>query len=220
MRSRSLSRADDLAARFEVSVRTIYRDIAHLQASGLPIEGAPGVGYVLRPGFDLPSLTFTHDQLDALAIGLAFVEASHDPALASAAREVRAAVQAGLPDPETRRLADAPYFTLFHAPAPPHAAALRRAVRERRTLAMVYEDGRGRRSERRVRPLALWSLPECWTFTGWCEARGDFRTFRFDRIAELTVTENRFEDEPGRTLEAFFAKEGRGPSETERRPPD
>jgi predicted DNA-binding transcriptional regulator YafY len=89
MRSRGLSRADDLAAHFEISVRTVYRDIAHLQASGLPIEGEAGVGYLLRPGFDLPSMTFTHDQVEALAVGLSFAESLDDPALAAAAREAR-----------------------------------------------------------------------------------------------------------------------------------
>ncbi|MEM9505738.1 MAG: HTH domain-containing protein, partial [Cyanobacteria bacterium P01_E01_bin.43] len=73
MRANGLSRAEDLADTLEVSVRTIYRDVAHLQGSGLPIEGEAGVGYLLRPGFDLPSMTFTHEQMDALALGLKFV---------------------------------------------------------------------------------------------------------------------------------------------------
>ena len=107
MRARDLSRSQDLAAHFEVSVSTIYRDIAHLQASGLPIEGEAGVGYVLRPGFDLPSMTFTHDQIEALAVGLSFVERTGDPALIAAAQEARAKLQAGLPDPEERRLSHA-----------------------------------------------------------------------------------------------------------------
>lgn len=76
MRVRGVSRADDLAAFFEVSVRTIYRDIAHLQASGLPIDGEAGVGYLLRPGFDLPIVTFTYEQVDALAVGLSLPKAS------------------------------------------------------------------------------------------------------------------------------------------------
>ncbi len=94
MRTRDVIRGAELAERFEVSLSTIYRDIAHLQASGLPIEGEAGIGYLLRPGFDLPNMTFTHDQVDALAIGLSFVERTGDPALASAAHEVRAMIQA------------------------------------------------------------------------------------------------------------------------------
>ena len=112
MRTHDVCRAADLAEQFEVGIATIYRDIAHLQASGLPIEGEAGVGYLLRPGFDLPNVTFTHDQIDALAVGLSFVERTGDAALASAAREARAKIQAGLPAPEERKLADAPYFSL------------------------------------------------------------------------------------------------------------
>lgn len=104
LRSRNISRAEDLAATFEISVRTIYRDIAHLQASGLPIEGEAGVGYILRPGFDLPALTFTFEQIDALAVGLSFVEAAGDLSLSLAAKEVRAKLQAALPRPDQRKL--------------------------------------------------------------------------------------------------------------------
>ena len=158
---RALIRADDLTETFEVSVRTIYRDIAHLQASGVPIEGEAGVGYVLRPGFNLAPVTFTHDQLDALAVGLSLVESANDPTLASAAREVRAKLQAGLPSPEERVLADAPYFAPRRSAEPPaHAAERRRAIRERRILSISYSDAEDRRSARRVRPLAIWSLPD------------------------------------------------------------
>ncbi len=112
MRTRNVSRACELAEHLEVSVSTIYRDIAHLQASGMPIEGEAGVGYLLRPGFDLPNVTFTHDQVDALAIGLSFVEDTGDPILATAAGEARAKVQAAMPRPTERKLADTPYFSL------------------------------------------------------------------------------------------------------------
>src|SRR3546814_12890173 len=91
-------------------VRTVYRDIAHLQGSGLPIEGEAGVGYLLRPGFDLPAMTFTFEQLDALAMGLSFVEAAGDTSLSQAAKEVRAKLQASLPDPDKRKLENAPLF--------------------------------------------------------------------------------------------------------------
>lgn len=206
MRARGVCRAADLAARLEVSVRTVYRDIAHLQASGLPIDGEPGVGYLLRPGFDLPSVTLTHDQLEALALGLSFAETLGDPALAAAARETRAKIQASLPRPESRALADAPYFALRRKAEPaPHVAALREAIRARRVVAMTYADGAGARSERRVNPLALWNLPEGFMFSGWCALREDFRTFRLDRIARLRVTDDRFADDERRGLRAFLA---------------
>ena len=211
MRSRGLSRADELAACFEVSARTIYRDIAHLQASGLPIEGEAGVGYVLRPGFDLPPITFTHDQIDALAVGLSYVEVAGDAVLASAAGEARAKLQAGLPDPETRRLADAPYYALRpNGTIPEHAEALREAIRTRRVVRIEYTDGSDTFTERRVRPLVIWSLVDGWMFSGWCELRADFRTFRFDRIGKFVLTGERFRSDGPTGLRAFMERDGCG----------
>lgn len=205
MRARGVSRAEDLANHFEVSVRTIYRDIAHLQGSGLPIEGEAGIGYLLRPGFDLPSLTFTFDQVDALAIGLSFVESTGDPALAEAAREVRAKIQASLPQPESRKLSDAPYFAFRRGErASPFAKLLRIAIRQKAIIQMSYADGEGKQSERRVRPLAVWSFTDGWMFAAWCELRADFRTFRFDRIIELELTGDRFEDDDAQGLRAYI----------------
>ncbi|MYG75133.1 MAG: YafY family transcriptional regulator, partial [Acidobacteria bacterium] len=177
MRTRSVVRAKELAEHLEVSVSTIYRDIAHLQASGLPIEGEAGVGYLLRPGFDLPNVTFTEDQVDALAVGLSFVERTGDPVLATAAREARAKIQAGMPRPEERKLADAPYFSLQDRNrATPSLALLRRAIRERQVAQFDYQDGTGNQTERRVRPLVIWNLTDGWMFSAWCELRQDFRT--------------------------------------------
>ncbi|MEM8755280.1 MAG: YafY family protein [Pseudomonadota bacterium] len=208
MRTRDVVRAAELAERFEISVSTVYRDIAHLQASGLPIEGEAGVGYLLRPGFDLPNVTFTNDQIDALAVGLSFVERAGDPALAEAAREARAKLQAGMPDPKERKLADAPYFSLQGKNgAPPTVGLVREAIRQRLVTQIAYRDGDGAPSERRVRPLVVWNLTDGWMFSAWCELRRDFRTFRFDRIATLSVTDEAFEDDEERGLKAFLALE-------------
>lgn len=221
LRAHGVSRAEDLARRLEVSTRTIYRDIAHLQGSGLPIEGEAGIGYLLRPGFDLAPVTFTHDQVEALALGLAYAERAGDPVLAHAAREARAKLQAGMPRPEDRTLADAPYFSL-HARMPPQARLLREAIRKRRVVQMTYRDGSDRASDRRVRPLAIWSFTEGWMFTAWCELRSDFRTFRFDRILDLSLTDELFEETEASSLATFLARdscEGPAPAELPARAP-
>jgi predicted DNA-binding transcriptional regulator YafY len=208
MRARGHCRADDLACALEVSRRTVYRDIAHLQGSGLPIEGEAGVGYVLRPGFSLPSLTFTHEQLDALAVALSFAERVDDPGLAQAAREVRAKLQASLPEPELRRLAEAPYFSFpRQTGAADHAARLRAAIRQRRLVWLAYVDGAGVASERRLRPLAVLTFEMGWMVSGWCELRGDFRSFRLDRIHGLEVLEERFAPDEAKSLRAFLERE-------------
>ena len=208
MRTRGVSRAEELAAHLEVSVSTIYRDIAHLQASGMPIDGEAGVGYMLRPGFDLPNVTFTHDQLDALAVGLSFVERTGDPALAAAAREARAKIQVSLPDPEDRKLADAPFFSLHRKPEiEENASLIRDAIRLRQVVEIAYENAEGISSTRRIHPLVVWSLPDGWMVSSWCELKQDFRTFRSDRIADLHVTDDVFEDDPERGLAAFMELE-------------
>jgi len=208
MRTRGVCRAGELAEHFEVSVSTIYRDIAHLQASGLPIEGEAGVGYLLRPGFDLPNVTFTYDQVDALAVGLSFVESSGDPVLAAAAREARAKIQASMPQPEERKLADAPYFSLQgRNRATSNMTLLRQAIRRRWIAQFDYRDGEGKQTERRVRPLVIWNLTDGWMFSAWCELRQDFRTFRFDRIANLTITGERFDEDEATGLRAFIELE-------------
>lgn len=205
LRARGVCRAEDLAAYFEISVRTVYRDIAHLQGSGLPIEGEAGVGYLLRPGFDLPAITFTFEQLDALAMGLSFVEVAGDTALSEAAREVRAKLQASLPEPEKRKLENAPLFASRRdGRAAPSMKVIRRAIRERNTLRLCYADAEGSLSDRRVRPLAIWAFTEGWLFAGWCELRNDFRAFRLDRISALEDTGERFADNPNQNLQAYL----------------
>lgn len=208
MRTRNVIRAGELAALFEISVSTIYRDIAHLQASGLPIDGEAGVGYLLRPGFDLPNVTFTHDQIDALAMGLSFVERTGDPGLAAAAREVRAKIQAGLPEPEERRLADAPYFSLHGRNRSARCSGLvREAIRNQQVVRIVYRNGDGKTSKRRIRPLVIWTLTDGWMFSGWCEMRQAFRTFRWDRIKEIEKTDDRFKEDGTTGLIAFMETE-------------
>lgn len=206
LRSRSVSRAEDLAAYFEISVRTVYRDIAHLQASGLPIDGEAGVGYILRPGFDLPAMTFTFDQLDALVMGLAFVEVAGDSSLSQAAKEVRAKLQASLPKPDQRKLENAPLFASRRdGRAAPITKIVRRAIRESKVLKLEYKDESGSLSNRRVRPLAIWAFTDGWLFAGWCELRNDFRAFRLDRIAAIKETGDGFVDNPSQNLQAYFA---------------
>lgn len=209
LRARRVVRAADLACAMEVSPRTIYRDIAHLQASGLPIDGEAGIGYVLRPGFDLPAVTFTHDQIAALGTALSFAESLDDPALAAAAREVRAKLQAAMPQPEARALADAPFFSLARrSGGPDHPRTLRAAIRQRRIVRLDYADAEGRPTARDLHPLALWSLPDGAMVSGWCALRGGFRTFRLDRITALILTDQTFPPDPARDLRAFLAAEG------------
>jgi predicted DNA-binding transcriptional regulator YafY len=206
LKAKPLTRADDLAKAMETSVRTIYRDIAALQAYGLPIEGQAGVGYMLRGEITLPPLVFNHDQLEALALGLAYVERVGDPDLAAAAYEARAKVDAAwagqpTPPPSKRRLRA--WQPLEHR-APAFAAVLRSALRVRTMVTFTYCDGRQAVTRRCVRPLALTVFSNGWLLVAWCPDRGDFRVFRLDRMEHVAFANATFADEPGRDLEAYL----------------
>ena len=201
--------ARDLATRLEISERTVYRDVADLCASGVPIESEAGVGYRLRD-FELPPLMFGREEVEALVLGARIVASWADPELASAARGALAKLEAALPGDRH----DLVQSTRLFAPEAWRAAprpnrelvAVRRALREWRKLRIAYVDVSGQPSARLVRPLALAFFPPVWTLTAWCELRDDFRNFRLDRIVELELTDERFVDEPGKTLEEFVRR--------------
>jgi len=208
LRAGRLVTARTLAERLEVSVRTVYRDVADLQASGVPIEGEAGVGYVMREGFDLPPLMFTSEEIVALVAGARIVRAFGGAAMALAAGEALVKIEAVLPEAARARAQAVP----VHAASWEMGDALRArideveaAVEGRRRLVMGYRDGGGGETERVVRPLGLWFWGKVWTLVAWCELRRDFRMFRVDRIGALAVGE-RFPVEQGRTLAAFFRR--------------
>ena len=201
--------AQEMGGKFEVSERTIYRDIAHLIGSGAPIDGEAGVGYVLRPGFDLPPMTFSFEQLDALALGARFVRATGDKDLASAASEALAKIEHALPDTHRQRLRSAPLFAMMldETVRPEAFAPVRNAIAERRKLRIRYKALSDDNTTRIVRPLALTCFGRVWLLTAWCELRDDFRHFRADRIERLTVLAESFDDEPGKTFADMKARE-------------
>lgn len=206
LKAKSLVRADDLAEAMETSVRTIYRDIATLQAQGLPIEGQAGVGYMLRGDIDLPPMSFNHDQFDAIALGLSFVEQVGDPELAAAAKDARAKIDAAwanqpTPPPSQRRLRAR---QLFEQRAPRCAALVRSAIRTTKLLSFGYHDAQQRRSERLVHPLALTTYAHGWLLISWCPDRNDFRVFRLDRMKKVSISDQGFAEEPGRDLATYL----------------
>lgn len=208
LRRRRLTTAALLAERFEVSERTIYRDVRDLMDSGVPIEGEAGLGYVLR-GFDLPPLMFTEEEIESLVLGARVVESWGDPGLVKAARDVLAKVEAVLPARLKGRVATSPIFAINFRPQPEIMGALeslRNAIRRRRKVHFSYVRADGKPSERRVRPLAVTFMAPIWMLTAWCELRRAFRNFRLDRLTDLAVTTETFEEEPGRTWADFMAE--------------
>ncbi len=207
LRRRKLTTARQIADELEVSERTVYRDVADLIGSGVPIRGEAGVGYALDRGFDLPPLMFTEEELEALVLGVRVVESWGDAALAQAARLVVQKVEAVLPSRLQERVGKAPLFAPgFHVPtgSARELGTLRRAIRERRKARLSYVDRVAAATERTIRPLGLFFWGSSWTVAAWCELRDGFRGFRLDRMQKLELTDQRFDDEAGRTLDDFF----------------
>lgn len=197
-----------LAEHLEVTVRTIYRDVATLQARRVPIEGAPGLGYVLRKGFDLPPLMFTIDEIEAIAVGARMVRRLRDAELQQAAERVLDKVAVVLPEGLRTRIAEAPIFVSSGMAAVPEGielAQIRAAIRDRNKIRLAYEDEAGRQTRRTVWPLAIAYYVDATILGAWCELRRDLRNFRVDRIAESGVLATRFQDHNGRLLAKWHA---------------
>ena len=210
LRGGRLWTAAALAERLEVGPRTIYRDMADLMASGVPIEGEAGVGYVMRAGYDLPPLMFDADEIVALVAGARLIRAWGGTQMAAAAEEALVKISTILPEDARQRAARVPVHAIA---APEMSDALRArvdrieaAAEAHRRLSIAYEDGAGQPSSRIVRPLGLWFWGKVWTAVCWCELREDFRMFRLDRIGGLD-DEGPFRPQPGQTLRDFYASE-------------
>ncbi|WP_151718033.1 helix-turn-helix transcriptional regulator [Gemmobacter serpentinus] len=211
LRDGRLHRAAELADRLGVSVRTIWRDTGALMASGLPLEGERGVGYILRAPTTLPPMILTSAEMDALRLGMRMVARGEDAAMARAARSLAAKIAAVLPAAPEAEADDIFVFTGDQATrAMPHMPLLRHAIRARARLSITYIDVTGQESHREIRPLLLDLAGRVWTLAAWCETRGGFRSFRLDRIVAIQETGEHFAPEPGRELADFRAAQQAG----------
>jgi predicted DNA-binding transcriptional regulator YafY len=184
-----------LASELGVSIRTLYRDIAALQAQGASIDGEPGLGYVLRPGFTLPPLMFSEDEIEALVLGSRWVADRGDARLGAAARNALVKVAAVLPA-DLRDDLDG--SALFVGPGQPvvagnaELATIRKAIRSERKLGITYLDRDATETRRTIWPFALGFFDRVRVVAAWCELREGFRHFRADRIVALMASEVRY----------------------------
>ncbi|MCB8823100.1 helix-turn-helix transcriptional regulator [Microvirga rosea] len=200
-----------LADELGVSIRTLYRDIATLQAQGAGIEGEAGVGYILRPGFMLPPLMFSEEEIEALVLGSRWVSRNGDRRLADAAGNALAKIAAVLPT-DLRENLDASALLIGSGETTPSddelLPSLRNAIRRERKLDLVYRDGSGADSRRTVWPFALGFFDKIRVLVAWCEMRQGFRHFRTDRIAGLEVREERYPRRRVALLKEWREQEG------------
>jgi predicted DNA-binding transcriptional regulator YafY len=202
--------AASLARELDVSERTIYRDIAALQAQGADIAGEAGLGYLLKPGFLLPPLMFSDEEIEALVLGARLAREHGDASLARAAREALAKIAHVLPA-DLRDMADDAGLLAGPAPAGPalsfDPALLREAIRRERKVAIAYVDAKGMATRRTIWPLAIGYFRDVRVAVAWCESKGDFRHFRLDRIGEIAVAQTRYPKSRRALLRAWRASQ-------------
>lgn len=209
LRRKPVVTAAELSESLEVSVRTIYRDMDDLSASGIPLRAEAGMGYALAKGYDLPPLMFTQGELEALEVAARLLASWTDAELKAAAESALAKIGDVLPHTLKRGREPLPIYApdyfidpRFTAPM----ADLRRALREQRKIRVDYAKENGEESQRTLRPLAIIYWGRTWTLVGWCEMRHDFRHFRLDRMQHWVLTDEDFVPEPGKTYKDFVAR--------------
>jgi predicted DNA-binding transcriptional regulator YafY len=201
LRDGTLHNAADLAAATNVSLRTIYRDMDTLAASGVPIEGERGVGYHVTAAITLPPLNLTMTEVEALHIGLQAVGQNADTELSQAARTLSAKIDAVMPEDRARAPTGYGFAVYPFADAArgfQHLPMLRQAIRTRQKLRLTFPEG-----SRTVRPLQLDYWGRLWTCLVWCEKTKDFAELRIDQITKTAILPSLFVDEAGKTLADF-----------------
>ena len=207
LRGGRLVTAKALAQKLEVSERTIYRDIADLQGTGVPVEGEAGYGYIMQEGFELPPLMFTREEIIALVAGARMIRTWGGLTMARGAEEALIKINAVLPEADRARANAVHIYALsshgLDTATRNQIDKLEEATENKDRIALSYKDASGMPTERIVRPLGLHFWGNVWTLVAWCETRNDFRMFRLDRIVK-TEPNGRFRTEKDKTLAVFL----------------
>ncbi|MCC2616786.1 YafY family transcriptional regulator [Aestuariibacter halophilus] len=201
--------AEVLAHAFEVSPRTIYRDIQDLIDGGTPITGEAGVGYVIDKQYHLPPIMFDADEIEAIALGIGMVSNWTDESFAQKAQSAYRKIQATLSAPMIHELTQISTFSApshYKIPWQVSFTEVRECIRRKQRVSMAYLDLNEQLTRRTVRPLALISFSPVWLLASWCELRQDFRNFRLDRISDFTRLNERFSDEKDKSLATYLKR--------------
>lgn len=204
-----------LASALGISIRTLYRDIVTLQAQGADVVGEPGLGYVLRPGFTLPPLMFSADEIEAIVLGSRWVAArADDQRLSYSARQALSKITAVLP-PELRERAEATNLLVSRGdltPATIDAGLIRLAIRNEHKLVITYRSPDGNETVRTIWPFLIGFFEQARVVGGWCELRLDYRHFRIDRITRIEPTDIRYPRRRAAMLKEWRAQQKVPPS--------
>ncbi len=188
----------NLAKELNISLRTLYRDIAILNSQGAQIDGAAGLGYIMNPGFMLPPIMLQLEEIESLILGASWVEEKGDKRLAKAATNAIAKIIAVLPkdiknDLETPSLLLAPQPLDISSEPVIDVTFVRDAIRRERKLTVTYIDLKNQSSQRTIWPLILGFFEKVQILVAWCELRQDFRHFRIDHLREIILQDERYQ---------------------------
>lgn len=184
-----------LADELEISLRTLYRDMAELTAQRVPVTGEAGTGYVMDDGYDMPPLMLTADELEAAALGAAWVASNADPSLGRAARDLVSKLSDSIPkelrpivlDSSSRSITTRPKIREHF-----DGATLRHAIRQRYKLQLTYRDQKETVTNRIVWPMLIAYLNSNRYIVAWCETRDDYRHFKTDRVHKIIVLDDKY----------------------------
>lgn len=201
--------ASMLASKHGVSVRTIYRDILDLREAGIPIEGEPGIGYLLGKGYFLPSFHFDYDEIDSLLIGLQLIHSIiENQALSQAALRVLSKISLMMESRNKNYVLNSPFKSISHKmdsfSSNKYFDVIRQGIRENRYLELSYIDLKKLPTSRNVRPLGLTFFDEAWLLTAWCEVKQDFRNFRLDQIQKCEPLDRHFFNDPNKSFKDYI----------------
>ncbi len=216
LRDGRLHRAAELAEDLGVSVRSIWRDMAMLAASGMPVEGERGVGYILRQPITLPPMMLQPAELVALRLGVRLVAEGADAGLATAARSLAGKIATVAPAPRDAGAGEDLFAPTAPTPlrASPHVPLLRKAIRQSERLTLAVLDSAGQLTQRDIRPLALALRGDTWALGAWCDTKAGFATFGLDRLLDIVPRGEVFAREAGKRLADYrkWQAQGVGPA--------
>ena len=214
LQGRRVVRAEELAAHFEVNIRTVYRDMAALGEAGVPISGEAGVGYCLVKGYHLPPVLFTAEEAGALFLGGEMVKRFADASLQAPAASALLKIRAVLPRDRQDELQRLEQATVIASPPRPPAGLDRRtllpiqqALVSRRVLRLAYRArARSEDTVRDVEPMGVFFAGGAWYLVAWCRLRDEVRHFRLDRIRKLELRGERFNPRQEFSLRSHLAE--------------
>ncbi|WEK36627.1 MAG: YafY family protein [Candidatus Pseudobacter hemicellulosilyticus] len=213
LQSKKRVTAQEIANRFHISLRTVYRDVKALDESGVPVIGEAGSGYSIMEGYRLPPVMFSPEEANALLLGGKLAEKMSDASVQkhfeAALYKIKAVMRSSDKDNLdhlTDHIAVMRYRPVQAEQGPdPHLAVLQRCIVEKRAINICYQSGKNdEETHRIVEPIGLWYYSQYWHLIGWCRLRNNYRDFRVNRIQRLQTLDERFLEANHPTLKAYI----------------